>query len=104
MNKSPIIQYGFFNALVAAGYVGLIALLLTNSRQIFGPGNNTAAAIAFLMTFVLSAAIMGITIFGRPVLWYLEGKKKEAILLVFYTIGFLFAITLVIFLFLLIKK
>jgi len=97
--KKTIVQYGFFNALVATGYVALVALLLSNAQNIFGPDDNEAAkAIAFLLTFVLSAAVMGITIFGRPILWYLEGKRKEAILLVFYTIGFLFCITFVMFL------
>ena len=96
------IQYGFYNALLAACYVSIVATLLTNAQGIVGPENNAATTLAFLLTFVLSAAVMGISIFGRSVLWYLDGRRKEAILLVFSTIGFLLVITVLVFLLLLV--
>jgi len=97
-------KYGFFHALLASGYIAVVALFLSNAQTIFGSGDKTVNAIAFLLTFVLSAAIMGITIFGRPILWYLAGKKREAILLVFYTIGSLLCITLIVFALLFINR
>ena len=33
---------------------------------------------------------MGAIVFLRPVLWYLEGRKREAVLLLGFTIFFLF--------------
>ena len=103
--KRTIIQYGLFNAVLAAGYIALVATFLSSAEKIFGQQEGSPIPIiAFLLTFVFSAAIMGITIFGRSILWYLDGKKKEAIILLFYTLGFLLLIMFVVFLVLLISK
>ena len=84
--------------MLALGYIVIVAKLLTNAQKLFGLMNGILAPTAFLLTFVLSAAIMGILIFGRPILWYLDGFKKEAVRLVFYTLGFLLIILALIFL------
>ncbi len=53
-----------------------------------------------LLLFVTSAAITGFLVFGKPAMLYIDGKKKEAISLLGYTIGMLFLITLIVFIFL----
>jgi hypothetical protein len=53
-----------------------------------------------LLLFVTSAAITGFLVFGKPVMLYIDGKKREAVSLLGYTIGILFLITLVVFIFL----
>jgi len=45
-----------------------------------------------LLVLVFSAALTGILIFGRPAIWYLDGKKSEALFLLFYTLGALLII------------
>ena len=55
-----------------------------------------------LMLFVFSAAFTGTLVLGRPIVWYLNGKKREALSLLFYTLGVFLAITLIAFLFLII--
>ena len=92
-----VIGYGLFNALGAAAYIGLIALLLSNAGSTLGPINGPLPAAAFLLVFVISAAVMGVIIFGRPVLWYFNGRKEEAIRLVAATITFLIVIAAVMF-------
>lgn len=93
MNKNQITKYAFFNALIAATYIALVATIMNNIEHFIGSnegGNDSVfAPITFLLLFVISAAVMAITIFGRPVMWYLDGKRKEAVGLVLSTIGFL---------------
>ena len=55
------------------------------------------APAAMLLLFVFSAGVTSSLVFGRPVLWYVEGKKQEALSLLFYTLGFLFVITVILF-------
>jgi hypothetical protein len=45
-----------------------------------------------LSLLVFSAALVGSLIFGRPILWYLDNKKKEAVLLLAYTLASFFVI------------
>jgi len=52
--------------------------------------------IIMLMLFVFSAALTGFLMLGKPIMWYFDGKKKEAWSLFFYTLGFFFIITLII--------
>ena len=74
----------------AAAYIAIVAAIMTFT------GNNSAMVAypflgitTFLLLFVLSAAVMGILIFGAPVMLFLENKKKESVTLLFTTVGFL---------------
>ncbi|MFA4818912.1 MAG: hypothetical protein WC621_03660 [Patescibacteria group bacterium] len=102
MNSFKIIKYSLVQAIAATVYIALVALLMTNAHSLFGEVAGVLAGVAFLLTLVLSAAIMGITIFGRAIIWYLGGDKKEAVKLVGYTLGWLVLITLLVFLALLV--
>lgn len=80
-------------------YIALVSSILFNAPRIFG-GNGkdiVLIPIAMLLLFVFSAALTGSLILGRPILWYLDGKKKEAVALFMATLGFLFLFTLVAF-------
>jgi hypothetical protein len=54
-----------------------------------------------LMLLVFSAALMGILVFGQPAMWYVDGKKKEALYLLGYTMTVLLALTVLAFVLLL---
>ncbi len=105
MPKKTIIKYAFIHAVGAVAYIALVAAFMSNASKIFGPDNSADNKIlpttVFLMTFVISAAVMGLLVFGKPVLLYMDGFKKEAISLIFYTLGFLILIAVIIFLILL---
>ena len=94
------LKYGIEHSILAAGYVTLVATLLQNGHIIFGEKDNALMPVAFLLLFVVSAAVMGMLVLGRPILWYLDGKKREAVELVGVTIASLAAITVLVFLFL----
>ena len=92
VEKNSIAKHAFLNALGATLYVALVAAFMSNIQKLIGPAKDgPLSAMSFLMVFVLSAAIMGTLIFGRPLLWYFDGNKKQAILLAINTIG-IFAI------------
>lgn len=60
-----------------------------------GKANSFLAPIAFLLLFVFSAALTGYLLVGKPAQMYVDGKKKEALSLITYTLVFLFGFTLI---------
>jgi hypothetical protein len=87
----------FLHSAGVMAYIAFIAFLMTNAENWIGSMNTLLGPIAFLMLFTLSAAIVGMLVFGRPVMLYLDGKRKEAMNFVGATVGFLFIEALVIF-------
>ncbi|MDB4940449.1 MAG: hypothetical protein JWO40_874 [Candidatus Doudnabacteria bacterium] len=95
MNK--LIQRSFLNALGTVAYVSLISIVMSNGNKIFGEKDTAITPIAVLMLFVLSAAITGSLVVGKPLLMYLNNEKNEAIKLFMYTVGWLALATIVLF-------
>lgn len=87
----------FLHSLGVAVYVAALSLIFTNGEKIFGGVKSSFGPAAFLMLFVLSAAITGSLVLGYPILLYLDNKKSEAVRMLFYTIGWLFFLTVLLF-------
>lgn len=100
MTTTKIIKHSLINSVAAAAYVTVIAQIIRNGEAVFGEMKSAFAPVAFLLLFSVSAAIMAILIFGQPVIWYIEGFKKQAVRLVIYTVFLLFLITFLTILFL----
>ena len=79
----------FLNAVGVFVYVALIAWLGFNSQKIFGKTPSFLAPLFIILLFVVSACITGALVLGRPILMYLNGQKKEALVLFFATLGWL---------------
>lgn len=81
--QKQLIKLGFLLALGEAVYIALVTLLISGAERFFAntPDNKILAPMVFLLLFVLSAAISGALILGKPALMYVEGKKKEAMAL-----------------------
>jgi hypothetical protein len=95
-----IIKRAFIDAIGTAAYIILVASFIF-SLQILAPKEDMILIpIAMLLLFVCSAAITGFLVFGKPVMLYINGKNREAVSLLAYTIGILFIITLITFIFL----
>ncbi|OGI42631.1 MAG: hypothetical protein A2593_00970 [Candidatus Moranbacteria bacterium RIFOXYD1_FULL_44_9] len=90
--QKQLIKLAFFLALGEAMYIGLVALLMGSAERVFSntPDNKILAPITFLLLFVLSAAVSGALVLGKPVLMYVEGKKKEALELFGFILFWLF--------------
>jgi hypothetical protein len=95
MNK--IIKNAFIDAIGTAVYVVLVASFLYFLQGNVPKINTVLVPIAMLLLFVFSAALTGFLVFGRPVMLYLDGKKREAILLIGYTLSILLVMVLLFF-------
>ena len=93
-----ILRTALLNALSTTLYVTVVGSLLFYAAQIrMGQTKTIIVPIAMLMLLVFSAALVGVLIFGRPLLWYLEGRKQDSLFLLSGTLAILFAITVVAF-------
>lgn len=82
-----IFKRGTINALLAFGYVVVVGLFMSHASMIFGQKDTALTPVAALMLLVFSAALMGILVFGQPLMWYVDGKKKAALNLLGYTMA-----------------
>ncbi len=95
MKKSELLKISLKNAAFTIIYVFLVALLIWKANDIFGKMENFLGPFTFLLLFTLSAAIVGSLIIGKPIFLYLDGQKKEAVMLLLYTIAWLFVATII---------
>jgi hypothetical protein len=92
MKNSKLLLLALLNSLGASVYIAAVVLLMTNAQKFFGQANNFLGSAAILLLFVISATIVGLLVLGRPGHLYFNGFKKEGIVLLLYTIAFLFVI------------
>ncbi len=95
--KKDIIKYACINSLLTAIYIAFISSFLFYVPRYFDfvdKPDTVFAPIMMLMLFVFSAAVTSTLVLGRPILWYLNGKKKEAISLFIHTLVIFFFIIL----------
>lgn len=98
--KKDILKYACVSAFLTSLYIGLVASFLFYVPQYFDfaeKPDTVFAPIMMLMLFVFSAAITGALMLGKPILWFLDGKRKEAFSLFFYTLVVFFVIMLLAF-------
>lgn len=95
MNK--LISRSFLNALGTVVYISFVSLVMSQGNKIFGEKDTAITPIAALTLFVLSAAVTGGLVVGKPLLMYLENQKSEAVKLFVYTVCWLGIFTLILF-------
>lgn len=100
MNKKKILLHSLLHATAIVAYVILVAFIMNAGSEFFDEANQTLTSIGVLLLFTVSAAITGLLVFGRPVFLFLNGQKQEAIYCLGYTLGWLFALTIIFLLFL----
>ena len=93
-----LLRIATINSLAVLVYVNLVVALISYLEKNFSNQPDTwFTPVAVLMLFVLSAAIVGSLVFIRPVMIFLDGGKKEAVMLLAYTIGCLLVLTVIAF-------
>lgn len=93
MTSHPVL-----NALLAALYISGVAGLLSLGELFLKDTPDTfLIPIAMLSLFVLSAIAVPTLLFFRPVVFYLDGHRKEAIALAARTVAAFAIVTLCIF-------
>lgn len=89
MAKNKILLWSLADAFGVLVYIVLVALFMNSAEKVFPRMNEILGPIVILLLFVLSAAVTGSLVLGRPVLAYLDGSKKEATIMFLYTLGWL---------------
>ncbi len=92
-----IIKRAFIDAVGTVVYIILVVSFMFSLQIFSSKQDNIIIPMAMLLLFVCSAAITGFLVFGKPVMLYIDGKKREAVSLLGYTIGILFLINIIIF-------
>lgn len=87
--RSSLGGLSFLHSLGVVVYVAIVAAIMSQAETLFDGGETIWAPIVMLLLFTLSAAIVGMLIFGQPVMLYLNGKRQEAVALILGTLGFL---------------
>jgi hypothetical protein len=82
---------GLLHAVGVAVYVAVIVVIMQNVGRWFPSDNDhrLIGPMVFLLLFVISAAITGTLVLGRPLLAYLDGRKSEAVALFLATVSWL---------------
>lgn len=99
--KNDIVKYAAMNAFLTTIYIIVVVSFMSYAQNYVGNSTTILIPVVMLSLFVFSAALTGSLIFGRPILWYLDGKKKEAVSLLAYTLGFFLVTTITAFILLL---
>jgi hypothetical protein len=86
---SPLSGMAFTHSIGIVAYIALVSVFMFYGEEFFGKEDTYLMPIVFLSLFTLSAAVVGSLMFGKPVMLYLNGKKRDAVQLVGATIGFL---------------
>ena len=92
MNKSKTIIHGLGHGALALLYIYMVPQVMMRLGKVFsGPdsASNGVGPAVFLLVLVISAALMGLLVFGRPVMLYMDGKRREALVFFASTLGFL---------------
>mgnify|MGYP001130355331 CR=1 FL=1 len=95
MDKN-IIKRALINALATAAYVTAIGVFMFYANTIFGKEDKALTPVVALLLLVLSAAVTASLLFGQPAMWYVDGKKKQALQLLGATLACLAVITLLV--------
>jgi hypothetical protein len=90
MKKIELLKWSLIDSVAVLAYIFLVVLFMRHAEKIFGKVDTILTGVAVLSLFVLSAAVTSALVLGRPVLFYLDGLKKEAIKLFCLTVGWLF--------------
>lgn len=96
MKNAKLIQESFLSSAGVLVYVFGVSWLIMYGNKLFGQANNFWGPVLFLLLFIFSALVTGLLVLGRPIWLYLEKEKKEAVRLLFYTVGWLFVMMIVV--------
>jgi len=103
MKNNPIVL-SLGHAVLASVYIILVVWMISNGERLFGQEESFWIPVAMLMLFVLSATVVGSLVLGRPILMYIDGAKKQALEFLGFTVGWLFALTVLVFLVMVVSK
>lgn len=94
MDNRKLFSYAALHSLGVLIYVSLVAWFMNNAQDFFGKADKALTPVVVLLLFILSALVTSSLVLGRPIIYYLDGKKAEAVKLLFFTMAGLFVLLL----------
>ncbi len=94
MNKK-IVWQSLVNALATFVYTALVSWFMFSAENFFGKEDKFTAPLFILTLLIISATVTGFFVLGRPVQLYTDNRKKEAVGMLFITIGWLVLFALI---------
>jgi hypothetical protein len=70
-------------------YVAAVGIAMSNASKVFGEKDTAFTPVFVLLLFVISAAVTGYLVAGKPIMLYIDGAKKEAVAFLGETIAWL---------------
>ena len=89
LKHKKILWHGFLLATGVAIYTSGISALMANGQRMFGSMSGIWGGAIMLTLICASAAIIGSLIFARPIFMVIAGEKKQGLLQLIFTIGWL---------------
>jgi len=90
-------KFALLDSLGVLVYTAAVSWVMLHGKEWFGADSgNVLQPIAVLLLLVLSVAVVGVLIFGKPTLLYLDGKKQEGVKLLICTLFILFLLTAIV--------
>jgi len=89
MKRSDYIWKSFRNAAGVLVYVSAVAGLMFRGEDIFGGEDTFLIPVFMLLLFIVSATLTGLMVLANPIQIYLNGQRKDALFLLFATLGWL---------------
>lgn len=89
MKNSGYILNSFVHAASVVLYVSAVSWLLFNAETMFKEPPELLAPVLMLLLFIVSATVTGLLVLGKPLSLYLDGFKKDALVLLLSTLGWL---------------
>lgn len=87
INESEVLKFGFLGGIAEAGYIFLVASLITLlSKAMPHDPPGIAGPLLVLLLFVFSAAISGIFVCGYPIYLAFQKRFAEALMTVVVTL------------------
>ena len=98
MNNSKLALQAVTHSVATFSYISIVAWVMINGERFFGSGpDDIRAPLLILTLFVFSAMVTGTLLLGRPIYYFLNGKKQEAVKLTAYTILSMFVLVVLAF-------
>lgn len=94
----------FVNSFCVLVYITIVATIMQNGEKIFGKTDGWFTPIAVLLLFTLSACVVVMLLLGKPLMLYLDNKKKEAVSMITSSVAWLAIFTIIFLLILVLTK
>lgn len=105
MKNLQLFKRGIIHSFGVFVYIFLVVSFMNQASTWFGEDDREIITpIAMIMLFLFSALVTGSLVLAKPILLYIDGFKKEALRLFFFTGLGLFVLMIIIFLILLFFK